>query len=46
MTETLPGRAYAFATCPPNEIVNSMHPTAMPATLHPGDWDTWLDGDA
>ncbi|MBV1692556.1 SOS response-associated peptidase [Novosphingobium sp. G106] len=45
-TETPRGRAYAFATCPPNEIVGAIHPKAMPAILRPEDWDAWLEGDA
>jgi len=45
-TETFRGRAYAFATCAPNEIVAPIHPKAMPAILRPNEWEQWLEGDA
>lgn len=45
-TETPRGRAYAFATCQPNEIVEPIHPKAMRAILKPDEWDAWLEGDA
>ena len=45
-TETPRGRAYAFATCQPNEIVGAVHPKAMPAILKPEEWEAWLEGDA
>ncbi|MCW1432107.1 SOS response-associated peptidase family protein [Novosphingobium sp. JCM 18896] len=38
-TETPRGRAYAFATCQPNEIVAPIHPKAMPAILLPSEWE-------
>lgn len=38
------GDAYAFATTSPNAIVSPWHPKAMPAILHPRDFNTWLDG--
>jgi len=31
-------------TCDPNELVKPIHPKAMIAVLHEGDWDSWLQG--
>jgi len=45
-TETPRGRAYAFATCPPNELVGQYHPKAMPVIVRPEDWETWLSAPA
>jgi len=40
-------RAMAFLTCPPNGIVQPIHPKAMPVVLHTEEqFQTWLTGDA
>lgn len=38
------GRAFAFLTCEPNEIVRPIHQKAMPVILHDEDFDDWLSG--
>jgi putative SOS response-associated peptidase YedK len=37
------GNAYAPLTCEPNPLVAQIHEKAMPAILHPEDYDRWLD---
>jgi putative SOS response-associated peptidase YedK len=39
------GKAYAFLTCEPNPLVESIHPKAMPVILHGEDYDRWLSGE-
>lgn len=39
------GKAFAFLTCEPNEIVRPIHPKAMPVILEDDDFGTWLRGD-
>lgn len=39
------GRAFAFATCEPNDVVRPWHPKAMPVIVAPADRDQWLEGD-
>lgn len=38
------GKAFAFLTCEPNLLVAPIHAKAMPVSLHPEDYDGWLDG--
>lgn len=38
------GRAFAFLTCEPNELVRPVHPKAMPVILHDEDFAGWLSG--
>ena len=39
------GKAFAFLTCEPNEIVKPVHPKAMPVVLHDEDFDGWLSSE-
>lgn len=39
------GKSYAFLTCEPNQLVETIHPKAMPVILDPNDYDRWLDGE-
>ena len=37
---------YGFLTCDPNDIVEPIHPKAMPVVLtEPDEWETWLRAD-
>ena len=37
---------FAFLTCPPNSVVEPIHPKAMPVILtESGEWDAWLGGE-
>ena len=36
---------YAFLTTRPNDLVEPIHPKAMPVILKPGDYDTWLTAE-
>ena len=38
-------QSFAFLTCEPNPLVGAVHPKAMPAILHPYDYDRWLNAD-
>jgi putative SOS response-associated peptidase YedK len=35
-----------MVTTTPNDLVRPVHPDRMPAILRPGDYATWLEGDA
>lgn len=37
--------SFAFLTTDANPLVGSVHPKAMPAILHPQDYDAWLSAD-
>lgn len=39
------GPVFAFCTTDANPLVAPLHPKAMPAILHPEDYETWLTGD-
>jgi putative SOS response-associated peptidase YedK len=39
------GNCYAFLTCDPNPLVETIHPKAMPVIVHEEDYDHWLDGE-
>ena len=35
---------FGFLTCPPNAVVEPIHPKAMPVILtEPDEWETWLE---
>jgi len=39
------GRAMAFLTCEPNDLVGGVHPKAMPVILNPADVRCWLSDE-
>jgi len=40
-----PHKIFSFLTCPPNGVVEPIHPKAMPVILQPEDVMTWLTAD-
>ncbi|WP_022684111.1 SOS response-associated peptidase family protein [Sphingobium bisphenolivorans] len=39
------GPAFAFLTCEPNELLEPLHPKAMPVILDPNQYEEWLSTD-